>query len=56
MPSGTYYVSLWNNQQGPGSVCYGAYGYTAGSDPDPNPLVVDDTNWGYQHIDITGAP
>ncbi|MBK6765414.1 MAG: hypothetical protein IPG71_03560 [bacterium] len=30
LAEGTYYVSLWNNVQGPGATCYGAYGYTSG--------------------------
>jgi hypothetical protein len=56
MPAGTYYVSLWNNVQGPGSVCYGAYGYTAGSDPNPDPLTLDDTTWGVTGKDVSGHP
>ncbi len=56
MPAGIYYASLWNNVQGPGSLCYGAYGYVAGSDPDPDALEVDSSNWGYANIDMVGEP
>ena len=52
MPDGTYYVSLWNTLQGQESICYGAYGYTAGSDPDPDPLTVNSTTWGFSNVDI----
>lgn len=53
MAEGTYYISLWNNVQGPGSTCYGAYGYTTGSDPDPDAVVVDGaTNYGRTGINL----
>jgi hypothetical protein len=56
MPEGTYYVSLWNTAQPPNSVFYGAYGYTAGSDTDPDPVVISSTVWGANSINITGQP
>lgn len=53
MPEGTYYVSLWNNVQGPGSTCFGAYGYVEGSDPNPDPVVIDGTtNYGRTGINL----
>lgn len=57
MPEGTYYVSLWNNsQQSP--ACYGAYGYTAGSDTDPDPVTLGATaaTWGAINKNIIGNP
>ena len=55
--AGTYYVSLWSNTPPPGTpTFFGAYGYTAGSDTDPDPVTLDEsaTGWGYGDIDITG--
>jgi hypothetical protein len=57
IPAGTYYLSLWNYVQGLGEpVFYGAYGYTAGSDTDPDPVTLTEisTSWGATGIDITG--
>jgi hypothetical protein len=56
IPAGTYYVSLWSNTPPPGApTFYGAYGYVAGSDTDPDPVVIDDgDNYGALGIDITG--
>lgn len=52
MPEGTYYLSLWNNVQGPGAACYGAYGWSAGDAPDP--VVIDGTtNFGRTGINIS---
>lgn len=56
MPEGAYYVSLWNNVQGPGAACYGAYGYVAGSDPTPDPVTLNATTWGVNHINLSNNP
>jgi hypothetical protein len=54
MPEGTYYASLWNNVQGPGAACYGAYGYVSGNDPDPDPIVIDGAaNFGRLGINLS---
>jgi hypothetical protein len=55
MPDGTYYVSLWNNSQS-NSAFYGAYGYTAGTDTDPDPVVISSTAYGANHINFAGQP
>jgi hypothetical protein len=57
LPAGTYYVSLWNTSQ-TNSVFYGAYGYTAGSDTDPDPVTLGTTysTWGMNSINFTGHP
>ncbi len=52
MAEGTYYVSLWNNVQGPGSTCYGAYGWTSGGSP--TPLTIDGgASYGHIGIDLS---
>ena len=52
MPEGTYYVSLWNNVQGPGATCYGAYGWTSGGAP--TPITIDgNTNFGRIGINVS---
>jgi hypothetical protein len=59
LPAGTYYVSLWNNLPPPNvPTFYGAYGYTAGSDVDPDPVTLGTTaaTWGVTHVDISGNP
>jgi hypothetical protein len=57
LPEGTYYVSLWNNLPPPATpTFYGAFGYTSGSDTDPDPVVISSTAWGVNHINITGHP
>ncbi|MFZ5432302.1 MAG: hypothetical protein ACOZB3_00865 [Calditrichota bacterium] len=54
---GTYYVSLWSNTPPPGQpTFYGAYGYTAGSDVDPDPVVISASAWGVNDIDFFGQP
>ena len=55
LPVGTYYVSLWNYVAPPAvPTFYGAHGYTAGSDTDPDPVTLDATqaNWGKNGINI----
>lgn len=55
LPEGTYYVSLWNNVAPPTvPTFYGAHGYTAGSDTDPDPVVLGSTQteWGKNGIHI----
>ena len=57
IPAGTYYVSLWSNTPPPGTpTFFGAYGYTAGSDTDPDPVTLDETTegWGAFGINIIG--
>jgi hypothetical protein len=59
LPEGTYYVSLWNNVPPPGvPTFYGAHGYTAGSDVDPDPVTLGATAaaWGAINVDISGNP
>jgi len=59
LSAGTYYVSLWNNVAPPTEpTFYGAYGYEAGVDTDPDPVIVGTTaeTWGRTEINITGHP
>ena len=57
LPNGTYYVSLWSNTPPPGvPTFFGAYGYVAGSDTDPDPIVIADPSPGYVNIDVVGGP
>jgi hypothetical protein len=52
MPAGTYYISLWNNVQGPGATCFGAHGWTAGGSP--TPITIDgDANFGQIGINVS---
>jgi hypothetical protein len=59
LPEGTYYVSLWNNVAPPATpTFYGAHGYTAGSDVDPDPVTLGTTaaTWGAINKNIVGNP
>jgi hypothetical protein len=59
LPVGTYYVSLWNYVAPPTvPTFYGAYGYTAGSDTDPDPVTLGTTaaTWGAINKNIVGNP
>ncbi len=59
IPTGVYYVSLWNNIPPPTEpTFYGAYGYTSGSDLDPDPVMITQTfeGWGASGVNIPGHP
>lgn len=55
LAEGTYYASLWTNTPPPGQPAFfGAYGYASGSDPDPDPIVIDGAaNYGRTGIVIS---
>jgi hypothetical protein len=58
IPTGTYYVSLWNNVPPPNPpTFYGAYGFTRSTGdtiPDPVIITAEAATWGANHINILG--